>query len=150
MIGIIAGAFDIIHPGYILAFLEAKQYCDQLVVCVHDDPSVERAEKMKPILTLGERTMILDSIKYVDEVIPYQTEDDFLKILKRVDPHIRFLGQDYQIGIDKITGAELNIPMHILDRSHGWSSTKLKSLIHEQMNRQEYKTKISKAKELGI
>lgn len=133
VIGIISGAFDVIHPGYILAFLEAKQYCTRLVVCLHEDPSVERPEKVKPILTLGERTMILDSIKWVNEVIPYQTEADFLAILKRVDPHIRFLGQDYSVGIDAITGAELNIPIHILDRSHDWSATKFKKMIHIQM-----------------
>lgn len=135
MIGIIAGAFDIIHPGYILAFLECKQYCNKLVVCLHDDPSIENPEKIKPILTLGERTMILDAIKYVDEVIPYQTEADFLEILKKVDPHIRFLGQDYQIGLKKITGAELNIPYHFLDRSHDWSSTKFKILIADGLYR---------------
>ncbi len=133
MIGIIAGAFDVIHPGYILAFVEAKQHCHKLVVCLHEDPSIERPEKVKPILTLGERTMILDAIKYVDEVIPYQTEADFLEILKRVDPHVRFLGQDYEIGLDKITGAELNIPVHFLDRSHDWSATKFKKMIHIQM-----------------
>lgn len=132
MIGIIAGAFDIIHPGYILAFMEAKQHCHELVVCLHADPSIERPKKMEPILSVPERMLILQSIRYVDRVIPYATEKDFLTILRDVNPGIRFLGQDYSVGIDKITGAELNIPIHILDRSHGWSATKLKTLIVER------------------
>lgn len=150
MIGIIAGAFDIIHPGYILAFMEAKQHCHELVVCLHADPSIERPKKMEPILSVPERMLILQSIRYVDRVIPYATEKDFLTILQDVNPGIRFLGQDYSINIDKITCAELNIPIHYLDRSHGWSSTQFKKLIHEQANKEEYKSKVAKAKEMGI
>lgn len=138
MIGIIAGAFDVIHPGYILAFMEAKQHCHTLVVCLHTDPSTERPEKLRPILTVPERMMILQSIRYVDQVLPYSTEAGFLHILKEVNPGIRFLGQDYSIGIDKITGSELNIPIHYLDRSHGWSSTKFKKLIANQMDGECY------------
>lgn len=133
MIGIIAGAFDVIHPGYILAFMEAKQQCRELVVCLHADPSVERPEKMRPILSVPERMMILQSIRYVDRVIAYETEKDFLAILKEVNPGIRFLGQDYSVGIDNITGTELNIPIHFLDRSHGWSSTKFKTLVAKSL-----------------
>lgn len=130
-VGIIAGAFDVIHPGYILAFQEAKLHCSHLVICLHIDPSVERPEKSKPILSWQERKVILESIRYVDYVMPYATENDFLGILKHVDPDIRFLGQDYSTGIKAVTGAELNIPIHYLDRSHGWSSTKFKELICE-------------------
>lgn len=127
-VGIIAGAFDIIHPGYILALQEAKLHCSHLVICLHIDPSLENG-KLKPVLTWQERKMILESIRQVDYVIPYSTEADFLEILKRVNPDIRFLGSDYSIGIKTITGSELNIPIHYLDRSHGWSATKLKELI---------------------
>lgn len=134
-VGIISGAFDLLHPGYILAFTEAKMYCDFLIVCLHVDPSVERPEKLKPVLTVLERTCILQSIRYVDRIMPYATEANFLEILKMVNPDIRFLGQDYSIGIQAITGAELNIPIHFLDRSHGWSTTKFKELIAESLEK---------------
>ena len=48
--GVIAGAFDVIHPGYILLFMDAKKVCDQLFIAIHIDPSVERPEKQKPVL----------------------------------------------------------------------------------------------------
>lgn len=127
--GIIAGAFDIIHPGYIRAFAEAKQHCDKLVVCLHVDPSVENPAKPKPVLSWMERKEILEAIKYVDFVMPYHSEEEFLKILKRTDPDIRFLGNDYSIEVKKITGAELNIHIHYIDRSHGWSETRIKNLV---------------------
>lgn len=132
-IGVIAGAFDVIHPGYILAFKEAKQYCDWLVVCLHEDPSIENPKKLKPILPVLDRMMILESIHFVDEVMIYKTESDFLKILQFLDPGVRFLGSDYEIGIPAITGRELNIPIHFINREHGWSATKFKEMICQSL-----------------
>ena len=130
-IGVIAGNFDVIHPGYIHMFDECKNYCDTLLLLLHDDPSIERPEKIKPILSLNERTMVLNSLKQIDRIITYKTESDLYKILmdKKID--VRFLGDDYR---DKsFTGDDLNIPIHYLDRSHGWSTTKFKKLIAETL-----------------
>ena len=49
--GVIAGNFDVIHPGYIKMFKECKSYCQQFIILLHTDPSIERPEKLKPILT---------------------------------------------------------------------------------------------------
>ena len=130
-IGIIAGNFDVIHPGYIHMFDECKNYCDTLLLLLHDDPSVERPEKIKPILSLNERTMILNSLKQIDRIITYKTESDLYEILMNKKIDVRFLGDDYR---DKsFTGDDLNIPIHYLDRSHGWSTTKFKKLIAETL-----------------
>ncbi len=128
-IGVIAGNFDVIHPGYIYMFDECKKHCDILLLLLHEDPSIERAEKFKPILDLDERNMILSSMKQVDKIIPYQTEKDLYHILKEEKIDIRFLGNDYKNK--SFTGDDLNIPIHYLDRSHGWSTTKFKKMIAE-------------------
>lgn len=128
--GFIAGAFDIIHPGYIYMFKEAKEYCDYLIVGLHQDPEVNN--KLKPILSLEERTEILRSIVYIDKVYTYSREEGLYDLLKQVDPDVRFLGEDYKGK--KITGEDLNIQTVFLDRSHGWSTTKFKTLIYEQIN----------------
>jgi glycerol-3-phosphate cytidylyltransferase len=129
-VGFIAGAFDVIHPGYIYMFKEAKEYCDYLVVGLHENP--EANGKLKPILTLDERTEVLKSITYVDEIYSYNGEDDLYELLQEIDPDVRFLGDDYKGK--KVTGEDLNIQIVYLDRSHGWSTTKFKTLIHEQIN----------------
>ena len=130
-IGVIAGNFDVIHPGYIHMFDECKNYCDTLLLLLHEDPSVERPEKIKPILSLNERTMILNSLKQIDRIITYKTESDLYEILMNKKIDVRFLGDDYR---DKsFTGDDLNIPIHYLDRSHGWSTTKFKKLIAETL-----------------
>lgn len=126
-IGVIAGNFDIIHPGYIRLFKECKANCDTLFILLHSDPSKERPEKIKPILSIKERDEMLMSIKYVDNVFVYDTEADLLHLLNILQPSVRFLGDDY-IG-KNFTGRELKIPIHYLDRSHGWSTTKFKRLI---------------------
>ena len=125
----IAGNFDVIHPGYIFLFNECKENCDHLILFLHEDPSVERPEKLKPVLSLKERILILSSLHQIDEIIAYKLESDLLSLIKHMNIHVRFLGNDY---INKaFTGKELNIPIHYLDRSHGWSTTKYKKLLSE-------------------
>ena len=129
IVGVIAGNFDVIHPGYVYMFDECKKHCDILLLLLHEDPSIERPEKIKPILDLNERNKILSSLKQIDRIITYQIESDLYDILQTEQIDIRFLGDDYK---DKaFTGDDLGIPIHYLDRSHGWSTTKFKKLIAE-------------------
>ena len=125
--GIIAGNFDVIHPGYISMFKECKSYCREFIIFLHTDPSIERPEKLKPILSVEERDEMLMSIKYIDNVFTYTTENDLLELLKGLNPDVRFLGDDYK---DKpYTGYDLKIPILYINRDHGWSTTKFKTLI---------------------
>jgi len=126
-LGIIAGNFDVIHPGYIKMFKECKSYCKQFIVLLHIDPSIERPEKLKPILTKEERTEILTSIKFINGIAYYTYEKELVDLIKRLSPDIRFLGDDYRGKT--YTGFELDIPVHYLNRDHGWSTTKFKKLI---------------------
>ena len=119
--------FDVIHPGYIHLFNQCKEHCNTLLLLLHEDPSIERKQKLKPILTLEERILILSSLRQVDEIISYKTEPELLGLLKSQTIDVRFLGDDYQGK--EFTGMELNIPIHYLDRSHGWSTTKYKELL---------------------
>lgn len=130
-IGVLAGCFDIIHPGYIYMFEEAKYNCDKLITLLQTDPTIDRPEKNKPILSLNERIKILESIKYIDEIVIYGTEKELYELLKKIKPDVRFLGDDY-IG-KEINGGDLNIKIIYINRKHGWSSTKFKQLIFEQL-----------------
>lgn len=129
--GVIAGNFDVIHPGYILLFNECKKHCSKFIILLHEDPSIERPEKIKPILNIEERIMTLSSLVQVDEIITYKLEDDLYKPLSDLDIDIRFLGEDYKNK--SFTGDDLKIPIHFLDRSHGWSTTKFKNKIAESI-----------------
>ena len=130
IVGFIAGAFDVIHPGYIHMFREAKEYCDFLIVGLHKDP--ESNGKLKPVLSIEDREDILASLRFVDAVLVYEGEDELYELIKKTDPDVRFLGEDYKGK--KFTGEDLNIQTVYLSRDHGWSTTKFKTLIHEQIN----------------
>lgn len=127
--GVIAGNFDVIHPGYIEMFKEMSKNCTVLVVLLHTDPSIERPHKLKPILSPDERKEMLESIRYVDDVIRYTYEEQLYDLLKVGEFDIRFLGDDYKN--QPFTGDDLKIPIHYLNRDHGWSTTKFKKLISE-------------------
>ena len=125
--GFVAGNFDVIHPGYIKMFTECKTNCDHFTILLHSDPSIERPEKLKPILTLDERIEVLSSIKYIDDIQSYTYESELYELIIRGEYSVRFLGDDY-LG-KSFTGDDLNISIHYLNRDHGWSSTKFKKLI---------------------
>ena len=128
--GIIAGAFDVIHPGYIRMFKDAKTHCNHLTVALHEDPSMARPHKLTPVQTVEERKEILHAIKYVDDVVVYQAEETFLSYLE--DYEIRFLGTDYMDG--SYTGKDNAIDIVWLDREgHDYSTTKLKTDIYNSV-----------------
>jgi len=129
--GVIAGNFDVMHPGYIKMFKEAALNCDCLVVLLHDDPSIERPTKLKPILSEDERREMLMELRSVCDVFSYTYEEQLLELLKIGEFNIRFLGDDY---VNKpFTGDYLKIPIYYLNRDHGWSATKFKTLISKTL-----------------
>ena len=124
--GVLAGAFDLIHPGYVRMFKESKSKCRHLTVLLHRDPSKER-NKMLPVHRVEERIEILNSIRWIDEIICYDTEDELEKLLISGNYDARFLGNDY-VG-KNYTGKHLSINTIFLDRDHGYSTTNLKRKI---------------------
>lgn len=94
-IGLISGSFDIIQPDNIYTFRKAKQYCDYLVIALKLDPIVEQADKSKLIFSCDERQEMLLSIRYIDEVIKYTTEEDFLNILKTRQFNVRIVNDEF-------------------------------------------------------
>ena len=127
--GVMAGNFDVIHPGYIKMFQEMDKHCDCLIMLLHTDPSIERPHKLKPVLSVEERRELLMQIRPVKDVISYTYEAQLYDLLKLGEFDIRFIGEDY-IG-KPFTGDDLSIPIHYIKRDHGWSTTKFKKLIAE-------------------
>lgn len=107
---------------------EAKRHCDYLVVGLHVNPNLERQLKNKPIPHLSARYVALASCKYVDEIIPYETEAELLDLLRLLRPEIRFLGEDYR---DRdFTGKDLGIEIHYCARKHSLSSSGIREQVH--------------------
>ena len=130
-IGVIAGAFPIIHPGYVRLFREMRENCSECFILLHDDPTIERPEKLKPILSWEEREEIIKEFFIFPTILRYNTEEELHFLLKSVNPDVRFLGEDYQGK--SYTGDDLGIPVHWIKRNHGWSTTKFKKAIADSL-----------------
>ena len=151
LLGFTAGNFDLLHPGYINCFEEAKKHCDKFIVFLQKDPSLHRKSKYKPVIPLYDRYKALMSIKHIDDVYTYQTEEELYNLIKFWKPDVRILGEDY-IGDDgksiSFTGDDLPPEIVYTTRSHGWSTTKLKNLITKQTLKQNQEI-VSELDKLG-
>lgn len=126
--GITFGAFDLLHPGHVVFLKTCKDYCDELTVGLHVNPQLERPKKNKPVQSMAERWLQLHGCKYVDQIIPYETERDLMNIIRSVNFDKRFLDESY---VDKkITHPEnFDTELVFIAREHDWSSTELRDRI---------------------
>lgn len=125
--GITASCFDLLHAGHILMLKEAKSVCDYLIVALQVDPTIDRPEKNKPIQSYYERWVQLSAVKYVDEIIPYSTEEELMTILQNYNIDIRILGEEYTTK--PFTGNNIEMEYHFNKRTHRYSTTELRNRI---------------------
>jgi glycerol-3-phosphate cytidylyltransferase len=133
-IGFTCSTFDLFHAGHMMMLKEAKSQCDYLIVGLQTDPTIDRPDtKNKPVQTLFERFVQLDSCKYVDEIVPYSTEKELLDILLSYPIDVRIIGEEYKDS--HFTGRELNIEMYYNARKHSFSTTSLRKRVSEAQER---------------
>jgi glycerol-3-phosphate cytidylyltransferase len=135
-IGFTCSCFDLLHAGHILMLRDAKSRCDRLIVGLQTDPTIDRPDtKNKPIQSLEERRIQLESVKYVNEIFEYGTEEELYKKLLDINPDVRILGSDY-IG-KSFTGDDLDIEIYYHERKHNYSSTNLRGkIVSEHLHRE--------------
>ena len=132
--GFTCGAFDLCHAGHIKMFKEARSQCDYLIVGLQTNPAIDRPRNKKnPIQSLEERWIQLSALKYIDEIHIYETEDDLIKLLRKLKPDIRIIGADWKGR--KFTGHTLKIKPYFNTRKHNYSTSELIHRIrHEKRN----------------
>lgn len=131
--GFTCSTFDLFHAGHVLMLQEAKMHCDYLICALQTDPSIDRPTKNKPVQTIFERYTQVEACKYVDQVIPYESELDLLNIFASIPLHIRIIGVEYK---DKeFTAKQLcvdrGIEIYYNSRGHNFSSSELRSRVAE-------------------
>jgi len=130
---ITCSTFDLLHTGHIIMLEECKRHCDYLICALQNDPSVDRPEKNKPIQNIVERQAQLAAIKYVDEILVYNTEEELLDILAMYHIDVKIMGEEYR---DKdFTGRELckqrDIDFYFNKRDHRFSTSNLRKRVEE-------------------
>src|SRR5690554_1697844 len=86
---ITVGVFDFFHLGHLNLLESAKKHGDYLIVAVHND--ILNIKKVEFFYSLEERMRLVESIKFVDEVLPYERVD---KLLEKVDFDVFAYGPD--------------------------------------------------------
>lgn len=133
-IGITFSAFDLFHAGHVKMLEDAKGQCDFLIVGLQTDPTLDRPEKNKPTQTVVERYIQLKGCKFVDEIIPYATEQDLEDVLRAFDIDVRILGDEYMNK--NFTGreycVEAGIELYFNKREHRFSSTSLRQEVYKR------------------
>ena len=126
-VGFTCSTFDLFHAGHVVMLQESKSLCDYLVVGLLTDPTIDRPEtKNKPVQSVMERYLQLAACKYVDEIIPFESEKDLVDLILTINPDIRIVGEEYK-GTDH-TGVGL-CPIHYNKRRHSFSTTQLRERV---------------------
>jgi glycerol-3-phosphate cytidylyltransferase len=132
-VGFTCSAFDMLHSGHIQMLRDAREQCDYLICGLQTDPSADRPEKNRPIQTVVERYTQLKAVQYVDEIIPYATEEDLKDILSMYHIDVRILGDEYREK--DFTGKEIckrrDIALYFNKRDHRFSSSELRRRVAE-------------------
>lgn len=132
-VGFTASTFDLLHAGHVAMLREAKDHCDYLICGLQVDPNKDRPEKNKPIQTLVERYVQLSGVKYVDEIVCYETEDDLKDILEMFKIDIKIMGEEYRNK--DFTGKDIckkrGIQLYFNKRDHRFSSSGLRQLVYQ-------------------
>ena len=134
VIGFTASTFDLLHAGHVQMLRESKEYCDYLICALQIDPNIDRPEKNKPVQTIVERYTQLKGVRYVDEIIPYQSEKDLEDILELYHIDIRILGEEYRNK--EFTGRDIckkrDIELHFNKREHRFSTSDLRRRVNNK------------------
>ena len=130
-VGFTASAFDLLHAGHVQMLRDAKEQCDYLICGLQINPTLDRADKNAPVQTVVERYTQLKAISYVDEIIPYLTEDDLCDILSMYHIDIRILGVEYKEK--DFTGKDIcrkrGIDLYFNKRDHRFSTSDLRKRV---------------------
>ena len=145
--GITFSTFDLLHAGHVRMLEDAKKVCDYLIVGLQIDPTLDRPEKNKPTQSVVERYIQLKGCRFVDEIIPYSTEEDLEDILKSFSVDVRIVGDEYKNK--NFTGRDYcerkGIELYFNKREHRFSSSGLRKVVYER-ECQKNKTTLAIAK----
>ena len=130
-IGITCSTFDLLHAGHVVMLEEAKRHCDYLIAALQVDPTIDRGDKNKPIQTIVERQIQLAGVKFVDEIVMYNTEKDLEDLFLTLPINVRIIGEEYKSKefTAKAICHQRKIEIIYNKRDHTFSSTSLRKRI---------------------
>jgi len=135
-VGYTTGVFDMFHIGHLNILKRAKEQCEFLIVGVTTDELVSYKNK-QAIIPHEERMAIVESIKYVDKVVPQENMDK-MQAWENYKFDVMFVGSDWK-GTDKWNEferqfGEVGVDIVYFPYTKGTSSTQLREVLHKIMH----------------
>lgn len=128
VVGYTTGVFDMFHIGHLNILKKAKELCDYLIVGVSTDGIVESYKHKKPFIRFEERIAIVESIKYVDRVVPQESMDK-ISAWEKLHYDVLFHGSDWKnsdmYNSIEAALAKLGVKVVYIPHTEGISSTVL-------------------------
>ena len=93
------GTFDLLHTGHINILRRAKEYGDYLIVAISSD-EFNALKGKNAYYSFEQRKLILEAIRYVDEVIPEHTWEQKVQDVKDHEVDIFVMGDDWKGKFD--------------------------------------------------
>lgn len=136
-IGYTQGTFDMFHIGHLNLLRQAKEKCDRLIVGVNSDELVQHYKNKIPVVNEINRMEIVNSIKYVDDVVICDTLDKKL-IWEKIHFDVVYIGSDWKGNSrwkqTEIDLAPLGVEVVYLQHTDGISSTLLREKEGNKIN----------------
>ena len=118
------GCFDVLHRGHFEMLKYAKSLGAYLIVGIDTDNKVKNDKgPSRPFNSEGDRKFALESIRYVDEVIMFNTPEELENLVKTKKPDIMVIGSDWKGK--KVVGDQYCNNIYFFDRIPNYSTTKI-------------------------
>jgi len=118
------GCFDVLHRGHIELFKHAKSLGQKLIVGIDSDTKVKKDKgNNRPVNNAEDRKFILESIKYIDQVLVFHSKEELENLIKQVKPDIMVIGSDWKNK--KVIGDEHTNKLLFFERVGDYSTTNI-------------------------
>ena len=120
----INGCFDILHRGHIELFKYASSLGNKLIVGIDSDSKVKNDKGLnRPFNCLQDRIAVLQSIKYINQIISFETREELENLIKNISPDILVVGSDWRGKV--VVGGVFATEVKFFERLDGYSTTKI-------------------------
>ena len=118
------GCFDILHRGHIELFKYAKSLGDYLIVSIDTDRRVQELKGLnRPFNNQDDRKFILESVRYIDAVYFFDSENELETLISSINPDVMVVGSDWKQK--KVIGSQYAKSLKFFKRVGDYSTTKI-------------------------
>ena len=118
------GCFDVLHRGHFEMFKYAKSFGDQLIVGIDSDQKVQNDKgPERPFNSANDRKFALECIKYIDEVVIFNSREELEREIQQLHPDVMVIGSDWRGKT--VVGEQYCTELKFFDRIEGYSTTNI-------------------------